>query len=170
MSPFAWTPLTLLLVAASVADSPPATAVDLPALIECRGEIADYTQMAMKLADEKSAKQLGWAKVEQPNPFLAEYRLPKAITVFGTYKTRRVALGASGVLAILEGKQASPSDIAARLRLEAVPAGATRNLFARVVKQTSDDVTSVLIRLNVSNIDSHPGKTFAGCEYQVTVK
>jgi hypothetical protein len=147
-----------------------APAIDLPKLIECRAEMADYTQLATKIGADGDGSPLGWTKIKQPNGFIAEYQLPKPIVVFGGYKTRRIAFSASGILAILEHGQVKPEALATKLHLEPVQVGGNRLIYAKVVKNDTDDVASIVIRLNVSTLDSHSGKTFAGCEYQLTVK
>jgi hypothetical protein len=162
--PYAVTLLALLAMPPSEA----ATPIDLPRLIECRAEVGDYTQLAMRIGQDEKA--LGFIKVKQPNTFIVEYQLAKPITVFGGYKTQRIAFGSSGILAILDGKQATPKGLATKLKLQAFPMGTHQTIYARVIKDDTDVVASIVIRLNASTIDSHPGKTFIGCEYRVDVK
>jgi hypothetical protein len=57
-------------------------------------------------------------KVEQPNGFIEEYELPRPITVFGGYKTKRVALAGSGILAVLDGQKVTTKGLAETLKLE----------------------------------------------------
>lgn len=115
-------------------------------------------------------KALGFSKVKQPNGFIVEYQLPKSIVVFGGFKTKRIAFGSSGILAILDANEATPKALAAKLSLQPVPVGSNQIIYARVIKDDTDDVASIVIRLNASTIDSHPGKTFVGCEYRMEVK
>ncbi|HEX3904075.1 MAG TPA: hypothetical protein VH853_14645 [Polyangia bacterium] len=80
----------------------PAPPADLPALIECRAEIRDYNALGFKVVgDPDAAKAMGWIEVKQENPFLREYRLPKAIAVFG-HRTKNIAFASAGLLAILD--------------------------------------------------------------------
>src|SRR5579862_9492150 len=75
---------TLASKAAAAADDQRTPPVDLPALIECRAQVRDYNSLGFKIAgNPEVTKEMGWVEVKQANPFLREYRLPKAIVVFG---------------------------------------------------------------------------------------
>ena len=104
--------------------------------------------------------------MKQSNPFLREYLLPKVIKVFG-YKTTHIAFGSAALLAILDG--VDPKALAAKLGLEDVGLGVGKVMFAKTLKEEKDDLATTTIRLNVSTVDSHPGKTLVGCEYRVDV-
>ena len=166
----------LAIVAALVSGAAPAAgkdkqgpdAPDLAKIIECRASMTEYHDLGMKLGADLKGTELGWKRIEgQPNPFLTEFQLPRSVKVFG-HSTKRVALTGSGVLAILDGVKTEA--LATQLRLEPVAVAPGRSILARIVKQDTDNVASTTIRLNVSTIDSHPGKVLAGCEYQVSVK
>ncbi len=145
----------------------PAPAVDLSALVECRAGVPDYGALAFKIVgDPALPKAMGWVEVEQSNPFLREYQLPKVIKVFG-YKTTHIAFGSAALLAILDG--VAPKALAAKLGLEDASPGAGKVIFAKTIKEEKDDLATTIIRLNVSTVDSHPGKTLVGCEYRVDV-
>jgi hypothetical protein len=159
-----------LVLASTSASATVAAGADLEKLVECRADMAAYTKLATSLTEEGGAAKLGWKKIEGPNAFIAEYELPKPLRVFGGYKTKRIAFGASGILGVFDGKQVPPKALATKLGLEAVAAGSDRVMYVKTVKSDSDEVASIVIRLTASTITSHPGKTFAGCEYQVTVK
>ena len=156
-----------LLFAPGVAAKSSAPAVELAALVECRAGVPDYGTLAFKLiGDPNAAKTLGWVEVKQSNPFLREYLLPKGIKVFG-HKTTHIAFGSAALLAILDG--VDPKALAAKLGLEDVGLGAGKVMFAKTLKEEKDDSATTTIRLNVSTVDSHPGKTLVGCEYRVDV-
>jgi hypothetical protein len=141
---------------------------DLAKIIECRANMKEYHDLGAKLGDDLTGTELGWKRLDrQPNPFLTEFQLPKSVQVFG-HSTKRIALTGSGVLAIFDNVKAEA--LAAQLRLEPVVVAPGRSILARIVKQDADDVASTTIRLNVSTVESHPGKVLAGCEYQVDVK
>lgn len=63
---------------------------DLPALIECRQRIGDFSALAPILADPLKAVALGWAPQAQSNLFMTEYTLNTPITVFG-HSTSHIA-------------------------------------------------------------------------------
>jgi hypothetical protein len=164
-------PAALLLVsilpAAELAARPRPAPLDLVALVECRAGSRDYGALAFKIAgDPDAAKAMGWVAVEQPNPFLREYRLPRAIKVFG-HKTAEIAFASAGLLALLDG--VAPETLAAKLHLADASPGAGKVMFARTISEEKDDLATTTIRLEVSTVDSHPGKTLAGCEYRVDV-
>lgn len=159
--------LALTLTSAGAEAAP---GVDLDKLLECRADMAAYTKLATSLTEDGGAAKLGWKKVEGPNGFIAEYELPKPVRVFGGHQTKRIAFGASGILGVFDAKQIPPKVLATKLGLEVVQAGTDRVMYVKTVKSDSDEIATVAIRLTVSTITSHPGKTFAGCEYQVTVK
>ncbi len=166
--------LTAALLFASVLQSPalPArprpAAVDLAALVECRAGVRDYGALAFKIAGEPgAARELGWMAVEQPNPLLREYQLPNALKVFG-HRTTHIAFASAGLLAILDG--VPPAALATKLHLTNASPSAGKVMFARTILETSDDLGTTTIRLEVSTVDSHPGKTLAGCEYRVDVR
>jgi hypothetical protein len=141
---------------------------DLAKIIECRANMTEYHDLGTALGADLKGTELGWKRLErQPNPFVTEFQLPRSVKVFG-HSTKRIALTGSGVLAILDDVKAEA--LAAQLRLEPVAVAPGRSILARIVKQDADAVASTTIRLNVSTIDSHPGKVLAGCEYQVSVK
>jgi hypothetical protein len=141
--------------------------VDLPALIECRAQIRDYNSLGFSLfGNPDAAKAMGWVEVRQTNPFLQEYRLPKPIVVFG-YRTKEIAFGSAGLLAILDG--VLPKTLAAKLGLTAAIPGSSKLLFAKTIKEEKVEGATKIIRLNVSTVDTHPGKTLAGCEYRIDV-
>jgi hypothetical protein len=167
MSPSVLGTVASKVVAAPAAPSHEEARPDLPKLIECRGSMANYMGLAAALGPDMKGTSLGWRPIESGNPFLTEFELPKPIKVFGV-ATRRIALGGSGVLAILD--KVKPEALATKLGLQPVNLGAGRSILAKVVEQKDDDVASTIIRLNVSMVDSHPGKVLAGCEYRVTIK
>ncbi len=159
---------SLLAAAPGLAARQPAAKVDLPALVECRAAVRDYGALAFKIAgDPEAAKEMGWVPVEQSNPFLREYRMPNVLKVFG-YKTTHVAFASAGLLAILDG--VAPEKLAAKLHLTNASPGAGKVMFARTILQQSDDLGTTTVSLEVSTVDSHPGKTLAGCEYRVEVR
>ena len=143
----------------------PAPSADLPALIECRAEIRDYNALGFKIVgDPDAAKAMGWVEVKQENPFLKEYLLSKAITVFG-HRTKYIAFASAGLLANLD--HVSPKALAAKLGLTNALPGSSKVLFAKMVKEDKVEGATKIIRLNVSTVDTHPGKTLAGCEYRI---
>jgi hypothetical protein len=164
--------------------------------IECRLQAPVYNGFAWALnGEEKLVERMHWTKIENDNPFLSEYDLPEPITVAGHYSTRRVAFTSTGVLAVLD--LPDPGVLGAELKIEnemsadpmieaIVASGkATRAeveaeitfrkfLGQKIVSDTQrppegDDSFGdhTVISLNVSNVTSHPGKTFYGCSYKM---
>ncbi|MGF6417785.1 hypothetical protein ABH900_001256 [Stenotrophomonas sp. AN71] len=159
------TALPLLLAA-----SAPASALDLPALIECRQSVAERAALAPLLDDPLKAVAQGLQPLPQGNRFMSEYRLAQPITVFGS-RTELVAVAGSSVMAILD--EADPRPLAQRLGLETgydqdgkFMAG--RELVSRdVADAKSGEARIESIILSVSTVASHPGRTLAGCTYSL---
>ena len=141
---------------------------DLPALIECRADYPALLALAPMITDPLAAVALGWRPQVQANPFMLEYRLNTPITVFGR-QTDHIAFAGEAVMAVLD--LAEPRTLARELELETGIDTPRKALFGREVRVTElppgeDGVPWVESAiLNVSNVDSHPGKTLAGCSY-----
>lgn len=156
--------LLLALAPAAAADHP--AAPDLGALIECRGSYEAFMQLAPVQADPLAAVALGWRPQAQANPFMLEYRLNTPVEVFG-HRTDHIALAGDAILAVLD--LGDPRVLARELRLETgidTPQKALFGLEVRAEEVAAEDggwIESAVI--NVSNVDSHPGKTLAGCSY-----
>lgn len=164
----------LLLAAALPAaaqDFDPAT-LDLPALVECRADVPTYNGFAFWLAGEPdAARQLGWRSVDSGNPFLSQYELEKPLTAFGA-ETKTLVFTSSGPMAVLDGT--TPAELAKRLGIEPMMSTPQKFLGEKVVSEkteTSEGVTfATRISLNVSTVETHPGKVLAGCSYKIDIK
>ncbi len=148
------------------------SAVDLASLIECRVDARTYNGFAFWLAGEPGAAEtLGWREIASDNPFLKEYRLPAAIGVFG-HHIDRVAFTASGPMAVLDA--VAPAELAKKLAITPEIASAGKFLGEKVVLEAKEEdlgmVFETRVALNVSTVDSHPGKTLAGCSYKIEVR
>lgn len=161
--------LTALFPLTSMA-APAAAPLDLPALIECRQRVADYDALAPVVADPLKAVANGLQPLEQRNQFMAEYRLASPITVFGQHAEYITVSGAS-IMAILD--MADPRPLAKGLKLEDGVDNpdkfmAGREVVARDVTdpRTGEPMIESII-LSVSTVQSHPGKTLAGCTYSL---
>ena len=152
--------------AADAAAAPP----DLSALLECRLGYADFMAYGPVLADPLKAVALGWRPQPQTNPFMVEYRLNAPVTVHGR-QSSHIAFAGDGVIAVLD--LADPRVLARELQLETgvdTPQKAIFGREARATEVTGPDGTPGWIEtavINVSNVDSHPGKTLAGCSYSL---
>ncbi len=162
--------LPLLLAALSPAFASADPAIDLPALIECRQGVSDFTALAPIAADPLKAVALGWRPLPQGNLFMNEYALNAPVTVFG-HSTDRIAVAGTSIVAILD--LADPRPLAATLELETGYDAdgkfmAGRELVSRDVTdpRTGEAMIESVI-LSVSNVASHPGKTLAGCTYSL---
>ena len=143
---------------------------DLPGLIECRQGVVDFARFSVALSDPDGVASLGWTALPQTNQFMKEYRLPQAVTVFGA-RTDHVALHGGSLMAVLD--QADPRPLATRLQLEtgfdeADKFIAGREVVSRdiVTPGTGERMIESVI-LSVSTVQTHPGKTLAGCTYSL---
>ena len=160
--------LLLPLLLATTAHAQPAP--DLPALIECRQEVSDFTALAAIAADPLKAVALGWRPLPQGNLFMSEYVLNTPVTVFGR-STDHIAVAGTSIVAIFE--LPDPRPLAEELKLETGYDAdgkfmAGRELVSRDVADphTGEAMIESVI-LSVSTVKSHPGKTLAGCTYSL---
>lgn len=156
---------------AAAQDFDPA-ALDLALLIECRADVPAYNGFAFWLAGEPgAARTLGWREVATGNPFLRQYELPAPLGVFGR-ETASVVFTATGPMAVLDGVAAP--DLARELGVAATIATPEKFLGEKVVFEKAEESGGTRfetrIALNVSTVDTHPGKTLAGCSYAIEVK
>lgn len=148
----------------------PGAPPDLSALIECRLGHADFMAYMKMLVDPLKAVAMGWRPQPQVNPFMVEYRLNSPVSVFGR-QTDHIAFAGDGVVAVLD--LADPHVLARELQLETGVDTPQKMIFgreARASEVTGPDGRAGWIEtavINVSNVDSHPGKTLAGCSYSL---
>ncbi len=148
----------------------PAAPPDLSALLECRLGHAGFAAYLPVLQDPLKAVALGWRPLPQSNPFMLEYRLNTPVSVFGR-TSDHIAFAGDGVVAVLD--LAEPRVLARELQLETgvdTPEKAIFGREARASEVAGPDgrpgwIDSAVI--NVSNVDSHPGKTLTGCSYSL---
>ncbi|TIT63641.1 MAG: hypothetical protein E5W90_24960 [Mesorhizobium sp.] len=164
-------PLVLLAAPAMAGDFDPGP-LDLAALIECRVDVPSYNGFALWLAGEPSvADTLGWKEVPSGNPFLRQYSLPAPVHVFGR-ETGAIVFTATGPMAVLDGIAAP--DLARQLDVPATVSTPGKLLGEKVVAENTEEAGGVSlvtrITLNVSTVESHPGKALAGCSYALDVK
>ncbi|MGX7875820.1 hypothetical protein ACVDG5_026625 [Mesorhizobium sp. ORM6] len=162
--------LVFLASPAMAGDFDPAS-LDLAALIECKADVPTYNGFALWLADEPGAADtLGWKEVPSGNPFLRQYQLPALVHVFG-FGTETIAFTATGPMAVLD-TIAAP-DLARQLDVPATVSTPDKFLGEKVVAESTGDTggmsLATRITLNVSTVDTHPGKTLAGCSYALDV-
>lgn len=152
------------------ASAPAAPLPDLSALIECRLGQAEFMAFIPVLRDPLKAIAAGWRPLPQANPFMIEYRLNTPVNVFGR-QSDHIAFAGDGVVAVLD--LAEPRVLARELQLETGIDTPQKVLFgreARATEVTGPDGTPGWVEtavINVSNVDSHPGKTLAGCSYSL---
>ncbi|MET1024378.1 MAG: hypothetical protein ABWX87_08725 [Pseudoxanthomonas sp.] len=143
---------------------------DLPALIECRKEVPDFLALEPALQDPLKSVALGWKPLPQVNPFMTEFELVKPITVFG-HATSHIAFAGDSIMAILD--LPDPRPLAHQLALETGLDTPEKAIFGKQLRETertdpaSGQTLIQAIILNVSNVASHPGKTLAGCSYNL---
>lgn len=160
--------LPLLLAAAGATRAE--TAIDLPALIECRQSVSEFAALAPIANDPLKAVTLGWRPLPQGNLFMAEYMLNTPIQVFG-HSADHIAMAGGTIIAILD--LADPRPLAKQLELETGYDAdgkfmAGRELVSRdVVDAKSGEALIESVILGVSTVKSHPGKTLAGCTYSL---
>lgn len=157
--------------ACAQAAAPPVTPTELEALIECRKEVPDFYALDPLLKDPAAIAALGWTALPQVNQFMAEYRLPAPITVYGTRTDHIAFSGGSSIIGVLD--MPDPHPLATRLQLETGVDTPGKALFGKQlrVKDSLDPASGrtlyQTVILNVSTVSSHPGKTLAGCTYDL---
>ena len=119
------------------------------------------------MTDSGLAARMKWTEVKQSNPFLKEYELPRPIRAFG-HPALHVAFASAGILAVLD--DVAPKELAATLGLKPAFPDLDKVMFFKTIRADDTATVSTRIVLNVSAVDSHPGKTLAGCEYRFEVK
>lgn len=158
----------LLLAATAAPGREAASAADLAALLECRGDYASFMALVPLQAAPLRAVAAGWQPLPQANPFMTEYRLAAPVRVFG-HDSDHIAFAGDGVVAVLD--LPDPRVLARTLELETALDTPAKVLFGREVRaeETAPDGDGVAwiesAVVTVSNVDSHPGKTLAGCSY-----
>lgn len=166
-------PLVFLMgLAVAGAEEFDAASLDLAALIECRADVPAYNGFAFWLSGEPGApEKLGWTEVPAGNSFLRQYELPTTVGVFG-YETASVVFTATGPMAVLDG--VSAPGLARKLGIAPEISTPGKFLGEKMVVESSEEADgttfSTRIALNVSTVDSHPGKVLAGCSYALNVK
>lgn len=158
-------------LAVAKADDYNPASLDLAALITCKVDVPAYNSFALWLTGEPGAAQkLGWKEVASGNPFLRQYQLPAPVHVF-RHETATIVFTATGPMAVLDGIAAS--DLARELDVPATVSTSDKFLGEKVVTESTEDTggisLSTRITLNVSTVDTHPGKTLAGCSYAIDV-
>ncbi len=168
-----WLPLTVFAGASPAEESFDPSRVDLPGLIECRRELADFNYLAPALADPLKAVSLGWRPLPQANLFLTEYKLTAPISVFG-HATDHIAFSGNSVMAILD--LPDPRPLAKQLELETAIDTPAKAMFGKELRSAEerDEARGVnlinSVVLNVSNVKTHPGKTLVGCTYSLDLE
>jgi hypothetical protein len=161
----------LLALPAQAQNPPP---YDLAAMVECRGTtVADYNGLAIALAGDEARETreaLGLTEEKSHNTMLAEFSLKTPLTVFGR-QTSRLAFNSAGVFAILD--EADPHPLAKELGVTAVIDRPSKFMAEKILSETDEELEDSGIKihakvsLNVSTVDSHPGKLLAGCGYRM---
>ena len=160
-------PLFVPLVAQAQEDTAP---IDLSALLECRASYEAFMALVPVQADPLRAVALGWQPLPQANPFMVEYRLNAPVQAFG-HATDHIAFAGDGVVAVLDLPE--PRVLARALALETAVDTPAKALFGREVRaeETAPDTDGTVwiesAVVTVSNVDSHPGRTLAGCSYSL---
>lgn len=166
------TGLALLAAEPAVAQEFDPGSLDLPALIECRADVPAYNGFAFWLTGEAgAAEKLGWRKVDSNNPFLSQYELEKPVAVFDE-QTKSIVFTSSGPMAVLDGVAAA--DVAKKLGIQPLISSPQKFLGEKVVSDKTESAEGVTfatrISLNVSTVETHPGKVLAGCSYKIEVQ
>jgi hypothetical protein len=142
--------------------------VDVADIIACKYDVQTYNRYAMTGASTDGGTFPGLTKVEGENPFLSEYESDRPVNVFG-YTTRRVVFTSAGMMAVLDTPDAAK--VAAELGVPSamdMPGKFLGEKTVSEIKETADGEDWIYsVKLNVSTVTSHPGKTLAGCSYTV---
>jgi hypothetical protein len=145
--------------------------VDIVALLECRADAPAYSGFAFWLeGDPQAPSRLGWRRLPTGHDLPAQFALANPVTVFG-HAARQVVIGPDGPLAVLG--DVAPSALARQLRLTPGSAAPGRFLAERLVAKTDEDDRDQGMRLHmrvtlqVATALFLPGKTLAGCSYEM---
>jgi hypothetical protein len=146
------------------------TTVDLGKLIECQASVSTYNNFAFWISDGPGAEKRGWKETASNNLFLKQYDLPAPIGAFGR-ETTSIVFTATGPMAILDGVTAP--ELAQELGIAPTVSTPGKFLGEKIIVETIETANGMTIEtriaLNVSTVDSHPGKTLAGCSYALNV-
>mgnify|MGYP001608137537 CR=1 FL=1 len=87
--------------------------------------------------------------------------------MFGT-QVRDIAFADSALLAVLDGAEAS--ELAKMLNVSVLLDSPEKFMGERVIAEATDDSDAMItlktrVSLNISTVESHPGKVLAGCSY-----
>ncbi|MER9256244.1 hypothetical protein NKI59_31755 [Mesorhizobium sp. M0598] len=97
--------------------------------------------------------------------------MPAPLRVFGR-ETASVVLTATGPMAVFD--DVSAPDLARALGVAAQISTPEKFLGEKIILESSEEADGVTfstrIAVNVSTVDSHPGKVLAGCSYALDVK
>lgn len=166
--------------------------------IDCRLDAPSYTGFAMAVDGKDGLAQTRrWRKVVSTNAFMNEYDLPAPITVAGSYSTRRIGFTANSILAIIDvpdpavvGRaehidnlvDAEPmiDALVATGKVSRAQAEASmpfrKFLGTRIVSDVTEPAgegesfgSHTVVAHTISNATTHPGQTFYGCSYSITV-
>ena len=168
-----WLPLSALAETGPAEPGFDPSRVDLAGLIECKRELADFNYLAPALADPLKAVSLGWRPLPQANLFLTEFKLNAPISVFG-HASDHIAFSGNSVLAMLD--LPDPRPLAKQLELETAIDTPAKAMFGKELRseESRDEETGTIYIdsavLNVSNVDTHPGKTLVGCSYSLDLE
>jgi len=147
-----------------------AATLDVAALVECRQDVAAHAALTAAVADPLKAVANGLQPLPRQNQFMDEFRLATPITVFG-HRTERVALAGASIMAVLD--EPDPRPLASTLELETGYDAdgkfmAGRELVSRDMRDPGTGEAQIeSIILSISTVQSHPGKTLAGCTYSL---
>ena len=177
----------------TAAGTDPADVSEIDA-ISCRLDVPGYMRFAMAIdGEEQLARTRGWKKIASPNSFMAEYNLPKPITVAGSYSTRRIGFTGDAILAVLD--VADPAIVAraekidnsmsAQPMIDAMVASSKvtraqaeaefpfrKFLGERIMTDVTEPASKdgygshMVVARTISNVTTHPGKTLYGCAYR----
>lgn len=171
--------------------------VSLADAINCRLDARTFRDFAKALRDDQGAAvRRQWRKIDPgSSASLDEYTLPEPLVVKDLYVASRIAIGATSVLAILDvadseavGAREGIANAAAAGPLfadlvsadhEAGADNGTDRQFPRfegerILTDTSEPPAKgeranvrIVVARTVSNMVTHPGKTFFGCAYRI---
>ncbi len=185
--------ISALFASVLITASSPLLATDIPSplpiaqILECKIDAQDWSETYSNLKDGRNTKALKWEKQPSTNPDLTEYLLPEPISFMGE-ATRSIALSENGFYLILNISDPAPfsrklgidpekSPLAGYNILVENPDGkgqqtseyggsflGEHEVYFRNVVPNSVPYFSRAVH-KVFNRNSHPGKTFAGCDY-----
>lgn len=166
--------LGMVLGTSACAQAPKTQQPDWESIIMCKADFGTVMQLAQKTNtfQDATVPELGISKIPQDNGLLVEYQTDAPFSVAG-YTTNRLVFAASGLMAVLD--EPNTKQLARKLNIPAT-LDLPSKFIGKKVLHTSKPVHTKVAKiwretaLNISNVNTHVGKTLLGCNYTMHVE